>query len=202
MTQTPPFILLFLLGANHALHIGDIVVVYTIDARLNRTQTAKLFSFTLLTHLVNLLLIFLVARYLLLLAPVHLEARMSQITGGIVLLLGCWFLFKRLRDRNRNCTHHAHETEVKNSALFGVGAIGGFIPCGEVIAIGLLSLSAQIFLHNLLGFVSGLVLTLGVIMALGATAGHTLHALRHAVWIRIVTPLLLILIGLYKILLA
>ncbi len=199
MIPAPSFILLFLLGANHALHIGDIVVVYTIDARLNASQTAKLFSFTLLTHLVNLTLIFLAARYLLRLAPESVEAHLSRITGGVVFLLGCWFLFKRLRDRNRNCTHHAHETEVRNSALFGVAAVGGFIPCGEVIAIGLLSVSAQVFLHNIAGFVSGLVLMLGVVMTLGATAGGRLHALRHNTWIRIVTPLLLILIGLYRI---
>jgi sulfite exporter TauE/SafE len=116
----------------------------------------------------------------------------------VVLLLGVWFLYKRLRERNKNCTHHAHENEVKNSALLGVGLLGGFIPCGEVIAIGLLSVSTQIFIHNMFGFLSGLIATLGIVMALGATVGHTLHALRHNIGIRIVTPILLILIGLYK----
>lgn len=198
MSEAPSLLMLFFLGVNHATHIGDIVVIYTIDNRLNYLQTFRLFTYTLLTHLVNLVLIFLFVRFIISLSPSHIESVITQITGGIVALLGIFFLYKRIRERNRNCTHHAHEPAKKNSSLLGIGLLGGFIPCGEVVAIGVLSVSSQIFYNNMAGFLTGLIITLFILMLLGASIGHTLHHLRHNTWIRLLTPVILIVLGLYK----
>ena len=198
MPEAPSLLMLFFLGVNHATHIGDIVVIYTIDNRLNFLQTFKLFAYTLLTHLVNLVLIFLLVRLIVSLSPSHIESVITRSAGGIVALLGFFFLYKRIRERNKNCTHHAHEPAKKNSTLLGIGMLSGFIPCGEVVAIGVLSVSSQIFYNNMAGFLTGLIITLFLLMMMGASIGHTLHHLRHNTWIRLLTPVILILVGLYK----
>lgn len=199
MTEAPAFLLLFVLGLNHALHIGDIVVVYTIDHRLNHRNTALLFFFTLLTHTINLVLIFLLVSFLVSLSPEHLETTITQITGAVVAAIGIFFFIKRMRERNANCTHHAHEPKSDLRSLLGAGLLGGFIPCGEVVAIGILSTSTAIFFTNLLSFLGGLILTLATLMILGSSLGRSLHLLRHSKLIRLITPLMLVAIGLYRV---
>lgn len=199
MLEAPSFLFVFLLGVSHAVHIGDIVVIYTIDKNLNFIQTSKLFLFTLLTHIINLFLIYLIVKFLISISPTSVEHTITRIAGAIVMLLGIFFLYKRITERKKACAHHKIEEEVTHSSLMGIGILGGFIPCGEVVALGILSISTQIFLHNIVGFLTGLVLTLFILMTLGASASHSLHALRHNLSIRIVAPSLLILVGAYKI---
>lgn len=199
MSKVSSLILLLLLGVNHAIHIGDIVVIYTIDNALNYRQTGKLFFYTLTTHTINLFLIYLLVTLFLSVSPKQFENSITQITGGIVALLGVYFIFKRYQEHTIDCTHHAREQSVQSRSLLGIGFLGGFIPCGEVIGIGVISTSFQIFTINILGFLIGLISTLALLMALGASMGHVLHSFRHKFWIRLAGPVLLVIFGLYKI---
>ena len=198
MSEIPSVIMLLVLGVNHALHIGDIVVVYTLDNTLNFRQTARLFLFTLSSHVVNLLAMFLLVRLVLSISPEGIESYLTKLTGLIVAGIGISFFLKRIFEKKSHCTHHAHVPQVQSQHLLGVGILGGMIPCGEVIAIGLLSSTLDLFFSNMVYFLAGLILTLGILMSLSVSLGHALHAVRHKLWIRLLGPTLLIVIGLMK----
>ena len=190
--------LAFFFGAVHAHtpgHGKTLVAAYFVGSRGRLADAVYLGGVVTATHTVSVFALGLITLYASTrIALERIFPWLSLLSGAMVLAIGGWLLFQRLRGMGGSHEHahlhshshahgHSHSHSHSHGSLFSLGVSGGLVPCPEALVVLMLSISL-----GRLGF--GLVLltafSLGlaaVLIAIGGAmviAGGRFTALRPA----------------------
>jgi ABC-type nickel/cobalt efflux system permease component RcnA len=177
-------------GAVHALtpgHSKTLLASYLLGSRLALLRGLTVSSVLAATHVVSSVLIALFAMQLLTrtLGNAGRAPLAEDISRGLLVLIGAWFVFRALRGR----THHPRQEGVT------VGFVAGLIPCPLTLFVMVTALARGVPAAGLLFAASmflGIALTLGLVAALAIVARDALTTLmtRHGASIALIARIL------------
>jgi nickel/cobalt transporter (NicO) family protein len=154
--------LAFFFGAVHALtpgHGKTIVAAYLVGSRGRLTDAVYLGGVVTATHTVSVFALGLITLYASTrIAMERIFPWLSFLSGAMVLAIGGWLLFQRLRGADSGDSHehehshphshshshahgHSHSHSHGHGSLFSLGVSGGLVPCPEALVVLMLSIS-------------------------------------------------------------
>lgn len=150
--------LAFFFGAVHALtpgHGKTIVAAYLVGSRGRLADAVYLGGVVTATHTVSVFALGLITLYASTRVAVErIFPWLSLLSGAMVLGIGGWLLFRRLRGGEAGHSHghphspshshahgHAHSHGHSHGSLFSLGVSGGLVPCPEALVVLMLSIS-------------------------------------------------------------
>lgn len=146
----------FFLGAAHALtpgHGKTIVAAYLVGSRGRLIDAVYLGAAVTITHTFSVFILGIVTLYAS--QQVSLDKIypwLSLASGVLVMLIGAWLVFVRLRGSGASMVHshggysHAHANYGaghSHSSIVSLGVSGGLVPCPEALVVLMLSVSLR-----------------------------------------------------------
>lgn len=146
----------FFLGAAHALtpgHGKTIVAAYLVGSRGRLIDAVYLGAAVTITHTFSVFILGIVTLYAS--QQVSLDKIypwLSLASGVLVMLIGAWLVFARLRGSGASMVHshggysHAHANYGaghSHSSIVSLGVSGGLVPCPEALVVLMLSVSLR-----------------------------------------------------------
>lgn len=193
------------LGAAHALtpgHGKTVVAAYLAGTRGSPFDALRLGTIVTFTHTASVFVLGLLAYYLS--ESINLQVLhpiLNRASGVLILGIGCWLLYQRLRARPvlNDAVPQLKSDHPHGISLKALGVSGGIVPCPEALSLLLLSLSRGQSLYGLvllLSFSIGLAI---VLIGLGLAAVFVMPSFSRlkglAVTIPIMSALVLIVLG-------
>lgn len=149
------FLITFVLGAVHALmpgHGKTVVSAYMVGTRGTVGDAITLGVTVTVTHLSSVIILGVAlafaSRYV---VPEKVMPMLGTASGLIILALGLWMLYRRLRNRGVQFhSHHDHDHAHRHPhpergwgrlSLISLGVSGGMVPCYDAIVVLLLAFS-------------------------------------------------------------
>lgn len=153
--------LAFFFGAVHALtpgHGKTLVAAYLVGSRGRLSDAVYLGGVVTATHTVSVFALGLITLYASTrIAVERIFPWLSLLSGAMVLVIGAWLLWQRVRGasgHDHDHTHapgpshshshshgHSHSHSHSHGSLFSLGVSGGLVPCPEALVVLMLSVS-------------------------------------------------------------
>ncbi len=150
--------LAFLLGAAHALSPGHgktLVAAYLVGSKGTVRHALVLGGIVTTTHVLSVVVLGLIALWASeSVVPERLTPWIALVAGGLVVAMGAWMLWRRLRgpghhhhdhhghqhdhdhpDAEADHGHHPPSGEVRWGELLGLGITGGLVPCPSATVV-------------------------------------------------------------------
>jgi nickel/cobalt transporter (NicO) family protein len=160
-----PMLLIFALsfgyGVVHAIGPGHgkaLVAGYLLANPTKRSHVFQIGFFIAIVHALSALVVTLVATYLIQISAMKLFRQVNpplfQISGGIIVLMGCWLLYDVWRSR-----HIKKEQVQPHNSRFGVVVLAGIVPCPGVITLCFFAITLG---HIGIGIIAAVFMSLGM----------------------------------------
>lgn len=160
-----PMVLIFALsfgyGVVHAIGPGHgkaLVAGYLLANPLKRSHIFQIGFFIAIVHALSALVVTLLATYFIQISAMKLFRQVNpplfQISGGLIVLMGCWLLYEVWRSRSVT-----KENIRPHKSRFGVIVLAGVVPCPGVITLCFFAITLG---HIGIGIVAALFMSLGM----------------------------------------
>ena len=170
------FALAFGYGVIHALGPGHgkaLVAGYLLANPTKRSHVFQIGFLIAIVHALSALTVTLVATYIIEVSAAKLfrdvNPPLFQISGGMILLMGCWLVYDIWKDRKikTECIN-AHKSR------FGVIFLAGIVPCPGVITLSFFAITLG---HIGIGIIAALFMSLGMGLSI-SLAGLIAHSIQ------------------------
>ncbi len=154
-------VLAFGYGVVHALGPGHgkaLVAGYLLANPSKRSHVFQIGFLIALVHTLSALVVTLCAAYLMNVSANRLfrdvNPPLFQLSGGLILLLGCWLVYSVFKERRI-----ASESVAAHTSRFGVVMLAGVVPCPGVITLSFFAITLG---HMGIGMVAAFFMSLGM----------------------------------------
>ena len=160
-----PMLLIFLFsfgyGVVHAIGPGHgkaLVAGYLLANPSKRAHVFQIGFLIAIVHALSALVVTLVATYLIQISAMKFFRQVNpplfQISGALIVLMGCWLLYDVWRSRNIT-----KESVRPHNSRFGVVVLAGIVPCPGVITLCFFAITLG---HIGIGMIAALFMSLGM----------------------------------------
>ena len=204
-----PMVLIFALsfgyGVVHAIGPGHgkaLVAGYLLANPTKRLHVFQIGFMIAIVHALSALVVTLAATYLIQISAMKLFRQVNpplfQISGGLIVLMGCWLLYDVWRSRTIT-----KESIRPHKSRFGVVVLAGIVPCPGVITLCFFAITLG---HIGIGMIAAMVMSLGMglTISLAGVVVNSLQKVRpiiqHPQWfwvLRLVGVLCVIALGIW-----
>jgi len=175
-----PMVLIFALsfgyGVVHAIGPGHgkaLVAGYLLANPTKRSHVFQIGFMIAIVHALSALVVTLVATYLIQISAMKLFRQVNpplfQISGGLIVLMGCWLLYDVWRSRNIT-----KESIRPHNSRFGVVVLAGIVPCPGVITLCFFAITLG---HIGIGMIAAIFMSLGMGLTI-SLAGVVVNSLQ------------------------
>ncbi|AHJ14021.1 nickel/cobalt transporter [Sulfurospirillum multivorans] len=155
------FVLSFGYGVVHAIGPGHgkaLVAGYLLANPTKHSHVFQIGFFIAIVHALSALLVTLSATYIIQISAMKLFRQVNpplfQISGGLIVLMGCWLLFDVWRSRTIT-----KESIRPHNSRFGVVLLAGVVPCPGVITLCFFAITLG---HIGIGIIAAVFMSLGM----------------------------------------
>ena len=203
-----PMLLIFALsfgyGVVHAIGPGHgkaLVAGYLLANPAKRFHVFQIGFFIAIVHALSALVVTLAATYLIQISAMKLFRQVNpplfQISGGLIVLMGCWLLYEVWRSRNIT-----QESIRPHKSRFGVVVLAGIVPCPGVITVCFFAITLG---HIGIGIIAAIFMSLGMgltisLAGLLVNSIQKLRPIKHPRWfwvLRLIGVLCVIALGIW-----